>query len=141
MANTFCKEERLYKKKEIEQVYDQSKSFLSYPLRFSYKTIKSETTDPFGYKVLIMASKKRYKTAVERNRIKRLCREAFRLNKDILNGVEEIHATLLIAVTCVSTELPAYTQVSEQMAKGLEKIKKDIITTPTSCLRQDKLSF
>jgi ribonuclease P protein component len=126
MPNTFSKEERLYKKKEIEQVFDQSKSFLSYPLRFSYRLIEPDINTPFSFKVLVMASKKRYKTAVERNRIKRLCREAFRLNKYVFDDVKDIHATLLIAVTCVSTELPAYKQVLEQMAKGLEKIKRDI---------------
>ena len=77
--HTFSKEERLSSRKLIEQVAKEGKSFLVHP----FKVIALETTftTAFPAQVMMTAPKKRFPRAVDRNRIKRLMREAYRLSK------------------------------------------------------------
>jgi ribonuclease P protein component len=79
---TFTKKERLCSLKAIELLYGQGVAKTVYPLRVMIR----KTTEPtdFPVRVLISVPKKRVKKAVHRNRIKRLMREAWRLQKQEL---------------------------------------------------------
>ncbi len=75
---TFKKEERLCSVKLIQSLFHNGSSFVVYPFRVVWKVqIKPES----GTQVLISVSKRRFKHAVTRNRIKRVMREAYRLEK------------------------------------------------------------
>ena len=77
---TFPKEEHLCRKKLIEELFGkQGSSFGVYPLRIVWIKAEAPTTAP--PQVLISVSKRTFKRAVDRNRLKRLIREAYRLNK------------------------------------------------------------
>ena len=79
---TFKKEERLSSRKEIQDLYETGKSFNSKCFRVFWKS--SKQSEIFPAQVLISVSKKNFKRAVDRNRIKRLIREAYRKNKHLL---------------------------------------------------------
>lgn len=79
---TFKKEERLSSRKLIGQVMNVGSSFLVHPIRVSF--MESELPSAYPAQVLVSASKRNFKKAVDRNRIKRLMREAYRKNKHIL---------------------------------------------------------
>lgn len=79
MKNTFKKEERLRSKKQISRLFNEGKSFFRYPFRIFF--LKEKTEEPALPQVLITVSKRNFKKAVDRNRIKRLVREAYRRNK------------------------------------------------------------
>ncbi len=74
---TLGKKERLKSKKCIEQLFLEGKSFFCAPVRVVF--IKNDSLQL--NQVAFSVSKKHFKLAVDRNRIKRLMREAYRLNK------------------------------------------------------------
>ena len=80
---SFKKAERLKSRKVIEQMFREGKSFGVYPLRLVFLKIEEPQNDaPVQFTVSV--SKKKFKTAVARNRVKRKVREAWRLNKNWL---------------------------------------------------------
>ncbi|WP_262511494.1 ribonuclease P protein component [Deminuibacter soli] len=66
-------------RKLLEQLFREGKSFLVFPV----KVIYLQPVEPmdFPVKVAVGASGRHFKKAVHRNRVKRLMREAYRLNK------------------------------------------------------------
>lgn len=79
MRYTYSKKEKLKSKKEIELLFKKGKSVKSYPLKLVY--LEAKDLDQKLIKTGVSVSKRLHKTAVSRNRIKRLMREVYRLNK------------------------------------------------------------
>ena len=82
MKLTYGKSEKLKSKKSIELLFNEGNSVASFPLRLIYfKNSNEENTCKIGVSV----PKKKVPNAVDRNRIKRLMRESYRLNKILFN--------------------------------------------------------
>ena len=82
---TFTKEERVTGKRRIETLFAQGNSFMAYPFRVIYL---ERVPYPLTLaSILITVPKKRVRSAVQRNRVKRLAREAYRFNKHILTPI------------------------------------------------------
>lgn len=79
MSFGYPKQEKLKSKKAIEQLFSEGKALTVYPLRLIY--LETEFEDGTVLKTGVSVSKRLHKNAVDRNRIKRLLREAYRLNK------------------------------------------------------------
>ena len=79
------KTERLCSKKAIDTLFTgtDSKSLSAYPIRAVYRH-----TEEAGFRILVSVSKKRFRHAVDRNRVKRQLREAYRQNKHLLSPIE-----------------------------------------------------
>ena len=77
--NCFPKEEKLISRKQIRYLFSEGKRFYKHPINIIY--CNSEVKLERGVQILIGASKKRFKKASERNKIKRLLREAYRLER------------------------------------------------------------
>lgn len=75
----YPKQDKLKSKKHIEQLFAQGMVVTQYPLRLVY--LKTEFEDGQLLKTGVSVSKRLHKKAVDRNLIKRLLREAYRLNK------------------------------------------------------------
>ncbi len=75
---TFPKRERLHSKKLIEELFNKGSYFYLYPIRLAYMESPPEQS---ASQAMFSVPKKRFKSAVARNRIKRQMREAYRLNK------------------------------------------------------------
>jgi ribonuclease P protein component len=73
------KKERLKSRKQIDALFASGKSFVQFPLRVTYSFFTAE--DEALAQIGVTASKRNFKKAVDRNRIKRLLREAYRLQK------------------------------------------------------------
>ena len=114
---TFRKIERLCSKKVIDALFTGgNKSFSAFPLRVVYM----ERSEP-GAQVLISVSKRRFKHAVDRNRIKRQIREAYRLNKDILPAEKGLY----LAFIWLSDELFTSKVVTNRVINLLNRIKEN----------------
>jgi ribonuclease P protein component len=81
-VQTFTKAERISLQREIDLLFKEGKAFTVYPLRVIY--IKQKPFSGVPVSILISVPKKRFKRAVKRNRVKRLIRETYRLNKNPL---------------------------------------------------------
>jgi ribonuclease P protein component len=81
MSLHYGKNDKLKSKRLIEQLFTQGKAITAYPLRLVY--IKTDFEDESILKTGFSVSKRLHKTAVARNRIKRLLREVYRLNKPL----------------------------------------------------------
>ena len=78
---------------------------------------------------MVSVSKRFFKRAVKRNRIKRQLREAYRLNKHILKPTT---GGLNIAFLWVSNDLIPTQKVMERMQNLLTKINESVTDTPPS---------
>ena len=76
MKLAFPKQEKLTHKKQIANLFKDGKSIKAFPIR----ALVLGNELPF-HRTLVSVPKRRHKTAVARNRIKRLMREAYRKNK------------------------------------------------------------
>jgi ribonuclease P protein component len=76
--------ERIYKEKLIQQLFNgTNKSFTAYPIRVVFMLTDRSLVDA-PVSMMVSVSKRRFKHAVDRNRIKRLVREGYRLNKAVV---------------------------------------------------------
>lgn len=79
---TFTKKERLCSKKLIEALFKNASSFVVFPFRLMW--VKTTLQSKFPAQVVISVPKKKIPRAIDRNRIRRQTREAYRKKKDIL---------------------------------------------------------
>ena len=94
MRNTLGKQERLKSKKLIEKLYTEGDSIKTFPLRMVY--VQTAPTSDFPCQVGFSVAKKNYKLAVDRNRLKRLMRETYRLQKQIVyNNLDEPYVFMI----------------------------------------------
>lgn len=123
--NTLCKSERLDKKKIIEKMFaGGSRSFSVFPLRVVYLPVEGLETSA---SVLISVSKRHFKRAVKRNRVKRQIREAYRKNKhELLQVLQDKEQQLVVAFIYLSDRLVASEEIEERMKTALARIKERI---------------
>lgn len=126
---TLGKEERLKSRKQIENLFDKGKSFVLTPFRV-YFIMNSEMPvqkGESGLKFGTGVSAKNFKKAVDRNRIKRLTREAWRLQKnEIREKTSETQKQLNVFFIYTGKELPDFTTVKEKVAIALKKLADKI---------------
>ena len=118
-SHTLKKTERLCSKKVIDKLFSEGESFLAFPIKVVFKTTELPQSVPVqaGFSV----SKKIFKRAVKRNRIKRLMREAYRLNKQMLPMPAE-KQQMPVFFIFIGKELPSFAQVEKAMKKALYKL-------------------
>ena len=72
-------------------------------------------------------STRNFKKAVHRNRIKRLLREAYRMQKNtLLSALQEKHKALALFFIYTGTELPTFQQIFDQTGKVLRRLQEGL---------------
>lgn len=118
---TFKKAERITSKLLIDRLFNgEGSSMVVFPFRVVYiKVPKGEVP----VSILVSVPKKRFHNAVDRNRMKRLTREAYRRQKQILwNALEGTDESIAIAFICITSDLCTYANVYKSMNKVLTRI-------------------
>ena len=119
---SFPKAERLCSKKLISELFAKGSAFNLYPLRFVF--LKAEMPLPEFPEVLISVSKKYFKRAHDRNRLKRQMREAYRLNKHKLMS-ENGQPLSVLGIVYIGKEKNKYQLIEKKLNLGLERLVKE----------------
>jgi ribonuclease P protein component len=126
MQQSFGKEHKLKSKIEIEDIFAKKQSFRNYPLTLHINYFVS--TNP-ELKFVTSAPKRLFKRAHDRNRIKRLMREAIRKNKVTLTHFLEKNKIGLHVFAIYSAENETRIESIESSIKNLFiKIENEIVS-------------
>ena len=118
---TFRKEERLSSRKSISNLFEFGNSFAIFPFRVFWA--ECDNISPFPAQTAFTVSKKLFKKAVARNRIKRLMREAWRHNKHILyDHLEQHNIKVVIMLIYTSKEMPQHDFISNKVSQVVSKL-------------------
>lgn len=101
----FQKEERLYSKKLLDELFKNGSSFLLYPYRVTW--LRSPNPNQlFPAQVVVAVPKKRFKRSVDRNLIRRRIKEAYRLNKEqhFYQALVAHNTKLILAINYVGNQ-------------------------------------
>ena len=114
---SFSKQEKLTGKKKIEGLFKKGSSF--YLGDFQIRHLPSGEV---GHsKILISVPKRNFKRAVDRNLLKRRIREAYRLNKHLIDKTNKDPA-LYIAFIYLSNQILTFDNIQAQLIKCLERL-------------------
>lgn len=128
------KSERLTSQLVIERLFaGGNASMAAFPLRIVFMQMEKNENDGRNgndeppVSILVSVPKKRFRHAVDRNRMKRLVREAYRLNKHILwEALQEKDYRLALAFVCITDTLPFFYAVNKSMTKALTRIAEKV---------------
>ena len=131
----FPKSEHLCGQQRIASLYKEGRHFVAYPLRVTWREFRSKTNvgvqngevrTEAAVQVLVWAPKALFKHAVDRNRMRRLMREAYRLEKEPLTGFcIEQGIYVEIAFNYLDKEKRSLDELRKAMRKAIEKIQRD----------------
>jgi ribonuclease P protein component len=117
------KSERLKSRKQIDELFESGKKITLFPFRLLYRMEHGKGIIKAGFSV----SSKNFPRAVDRNRIKRLSREAYRLQKkDLEKGVLKNDYTLHLFFIYTGREIVEYEEISSRLKEVLNKLVKVI---------------
>jgi len=129
---TFSKSERLCSTILITKLFDKGTAFYIDP----FKVIWIETPLPdnkHNVQILIGVSKKNIKKSVDRNRMKRLIKEAYRLNKHILcDALKEDNKQYALAVLFNGKQIIDFAQLQNKILLILHRLKKELTAPQNS---------
>jgi ribonuclease P protein component len=114
MNAVFSKSEKLCSNIAINQLYQRGKKFVVWPMRISYLPSTDVTSQ-----VLIWAPKALIHNAVDRNKLRRLMREAYRLNKHLLVDSGKCYQ---LAFNYIDKEVQDFRLINRAMQKTLKRL-------------------
>ncbi|MDP4212245.1 MAG: ribonuclease P protein component [Bacteroidota bacterium] len=117
--NSLGKEERLKSRKQIDSLFERGRKITVFPFRLMYQT----HPDGFDLKAGFTVSSRNFPRAVDRNRIKRLSREVYRLHKMPLQELlqknkQRVHLFFIYT----GREIPDFLQLNKSMLLLLDKL-------------------
>ena len=123
-SHKFPRQQRLRKKKSIDALFKNGKqkkidAILIYYLPNTEPSVKH-------HQVLFSVSRKLYPRAVDRNKIKRRLREAYRKNKYILEYNSKLGVPFLLGYVYISRNILSYVEIEKQVRVSLNIIKQSI---------------
>lgn len=110
--------EKLKSKKLLDELFASGKKLNEYPIKLVYKQLNFE--DDILIKTGVSAPKRNFKKAVDRNRIKRLLREGYRLNKYIIH--DKLDKKYICMFLYLGKEMPSFNELNDKMIKLLNKL-------------------
>lgn len=118
---TYNKKEKLKSRKQLQVLFSSGHTLLHFPVKVFY-TLAATPLDN-RIKAGVGASSRQYKKAVQRNRIKRLLREAYRLNKGPLHQFLAQHnQQLVVFFLYIDKQLPQPGVLHAKMPAVLNKL-------------------
>lgn len=128
------KEQRLFKKKAIDQLFGKGKGFNFYPFRVVVYAHPSDNEDPSIPRFLVSVSKKRFHHAFKRNKVKRLVREAWRKNKSqLIVNCKKNKITFDFALVYTATIILSYDEIEKKIKQLSLRLNNDYFRNEDNC--------
>jgi ribonuclease P protein component len=127
MAKTFSlgKKEKLKSRKQIEVLFAKGKSLVVFPIRVTYNFLPADE-EPL-VQIGVTASKRHFKKAVDRNRIKRLLREAYRLQKtELAEALKQSNTKAYLFFMYTDKTIASFDVVKTAMNHCLKRLQQKI---------------
>ena len=118
--NKFPKKERLSSKIDIEELFKSKNTFTQDKIKVYWNENSSNTEH---VSVLFSVPKKIVSLATKRNKIKRLLKESYRINKNMLQKTEK---EIRIAFVYLCTETPNFNSIEEKIKLILQRLNNQI---------------
>ena len=129
MNRRFPKAEHLCSRRLIERLYTEGHRLRVFP--YSVQWLEAPTLE-VPCQVLIVAPKRRLHHAVDRNRIKRLTRECYRLRKEpLLQTLQEREMRIVLSLVYIHNELMTYEQLDRKFDKLMAALQKELVHEET----------
>lgn len=123
--HTLQKHERLKSKKLLDSLFKTGETFTVGPIRVFYRP-HQESVDS-NLQMVVAVPKRKIKKAVERNRVKRLIREAYRVNNGALKeALENAPENWSIGFFYRSSEIPVFKEVNDKIILSLQRLLQQI---------------
>jgi ribonuclease P protein component len=128
---TFPRSERLKSKKILERTFAEGEKLKAWPL--VVRRLKTELPEEVPCQVMVSVSKRLFKRAVDRNRIKRLLRENWRLQKNrLIESWAADETQNAIVFIYMGKEMPTFEIIEKSMGIAIDKmISKSNTASPT----------
>lgn len=117
---SFSAQERIKSTLIIKSIFEKKQSCKAFPIKCFYRVVKGATP----LQLAVVVSKRRFKHAVDRNRVKRLMRESFRLQKHIIPKVSNI--TIQMCWLYMDNTLPDSKTMMNAGQQLLLKLKNEL---------------
>ena len=115
------KANKLCNQKIIDDVFESGELIKSYPFVLKFK--ETELSNQVGFQIVFSAPKRTFRKAVQRNRIKRLCKEAFRAQRNLLDKyLQEHNKQLALFLVYTSKEELSLPLLNGRTQKLIKKI-------------------
>ena len=133
---SFSKAERICSKLVVDKLFAGGNTSMAvYPLRAVCMPVEKGCVPA---SILISVPKRRFHHAVDRNRMKRQVREAYRLNKSVLwHSLEDKPYSLAIAFVCIADKPCASANVARSVKKILGRIEEQVVRKIEDGNRED----
>ena len=120
------KGERIKRREVISAVWEKGETIKSYPIRLLALPIQPVEGES-RVQIMPVVAKKRFKRAVDRNAIKRLIREAYRLNKsELIHAVELNDLHLAVCFVYTGRDLPSFELIQHKIILSLQRLTLQI---------------
>ena len=119
---TLKKDEILSKRDDINLLFSEGKHFKEFP----FKVLHRKATENYGTSLQFGASipKRLFKKAVDRNLLKRRCKEAYRLHRNTLKtNCEEQNIELHVMLIYISKEAMKYEIIEQKIILTLQRLQ------------------
>ena len=121
---SFSKKERLKNKVEIESLFSEGNRFFEYPFNVIWKLYSNSDST---LKMAVSVPKKKIPNATDRNKIKRLVREAFRKNKTIIQQpLEAKNVKLHLMLVYSQSSIISMSEIEDKISVTLQRLAEQI---------------
>lgn len=135
---TFSKKERLCNQSTIGRLYTSPLRAMVFPLSVHWMT-QPDAETPGKLQVVLVAPKKKLHHAVDRNRVKRLMRECYRMRKHLLTEALERHRlSMTLGINYVHQEILSYEQLSGRFDKLIALLTNELQTADVAVEAENK---
>lgn len=121
---SYNKKEKLKSRKQLEALFTSGETLIVFPIKIFFNKTSAQDNN---IKAGVGVSRKNFRKAIARNRIKRLLREAYRTEKAVLlNYLQQNKIQIALFFLYIDKSLPEFDLLKEKMQQAIEKLIKTL---------------